>query len=129
MEPEDFGRVVGYSGVIEGAVEHEKGDVGVGGPGEGEESEHADGGGDGDEEGEDEGGGGVVEDEADEWDGEDAAEGEGDVEDVVDQFREPVAVQEVGVLGADRGDEVVDACHLDYGEDGDEDEPGGLNLL
>ena len=37
--------------------------------------------------------------------------------------------EEVGVLGADGGDEVVDARHLDYGEEGDEDEPGRFDLL
>lgn len=94
-----------------------------------EEAEDADGGCDGDEEGEDEGGAGVVEDEADEGDAEDAAEREGDVEDVVDVFGGGVGVEEVLVLRADGGDEVIDACHLHDGEEGDEDEPWAADLF
>lgn len=129
VEAKHLRRVVGYSGVEQRTVEDEEGDGGVGGPEEGEETEETDGGGEGDEEAEDEGCGGVVEEEADEGDGEDAAEGEGDVEDVVDAGGESGRVQHILVLGVDGGDEVVEACHLQDGEDGDEDEPWGLDLL
>ena len=48
---------------------------------------------------------------------------------MVDQ-RGPIgAAEHVLVLGSDGGDEVVDPRHLDDGEQGDEDEPGGRNLL
>ena len=38
-------------------------------------------------------------------------------------------MEEVGVLRADGGDEVVYARHLEDGEEGDEDEPRGADLL
>ena len=60
VEAKDFGRVVGYGGVVEGAIEDEENDVGVAGPGVREETQGADQGSDGDEEGEGEGRGGVV---------------------------------------------------------------------
>lgn len=129
VEAKHLGGVVGDGGVVEGPVEDEEGDVGVRGPEVGQDAEDADGGGDGDEEGEDEGRAGVVEDEADHGDGDDAAEREGDVEDVVDVHGVLVRREQVLVLRADGGDEVVDARHLDDGEEGDEDEPRRSDLL
>lgn len=113
-EPKDLGGVVGDGGVVEGAVQDEEGDVGVGG-GEavGDEAQDANGRGDGDEGDEDGQGRGVVEEEPDEGDGEDAAQGKGEVEDVVDVDGEGGGVQEGCVLRSDGGDKVVDARHLD----------------
>ena len=71
----------------------------------------------------------MVEHEADEGDGEDSAEGQGDVEEVVDFGGEREGMQEVRVLGAERGDEVVDAGHLEDGEEGYEEEPWSEDLL
>lgn len=129
VEAEDFGRVVGHGGVVERAVEDEKGDVGVRGPEVRQDAEEADGGGDGNEQGEHKGRAGVVEDEADQGNGDDAAEREGDVEDVVDVDGLRVRREQVLVLRTDGGDEVIDARHLDDGEEGDEDEPRRSDLL
>lgn len=83
-EAECFRGVVADSGVVEGAVEDEEGDVCVGGPGVVfEEAQGADGGGDGDEDGKGCGRARVVEEEADEGDACDTAEGEGEVEEGV----------------------------------------------
>ena len=48
---------------------------------------------------------------------------------MVDALGQGVAVEHVFVLRPHRGDEVVDPRHLDHGEECDEEEPGGQDLL
>ena len=128
-EAENLGGVVGDRGVVEGPVEREEDDVCVRGPDVGQAAEDADYGGDGDEAGEHEEHAGVVEHHADEGDGAKAADGQRDIEEGVDLDGFLVRAEDVLVLWADGGDEVVDARHLDDGEECDEDEPRRADLL
>lgn len=104
------------SSVVEGAVHDEEADVRVGGPRLGDDAQYADGGGYGHEHAHAEGSARVVEEEADEGDGEDTTHGKCNVEEVVDFLGFGGAVEEVGVLRADGGNEVVDTQHLEDGE-------------
>jgi len=115
--------------VVEWAVDDEQTHVRVRGPGLRYHAQDANRSGDGNQECEAEGRAGVIQDHADEGDGNDAAERERDVKEVVDLDGLRVIAKQVFVLRPDRGDEVVDARHLHYGEEGDQDEPRALDLL
>ena len=111
-EAKHLGAVVGDGGVVEGPVQHEQADVSVGGPHLGDDAEDADRGGHGHQGGQHGRRAGVIEKDADERNRDDAAQREGQVEEVVDLDGLVERSQDRLVLGPDRRDEVVDACHL-----------------
>ena len=71
----------------------------------------------------------MVEEHADEWDGHDTSKWQGDVEETVKSICGLIGSQQVGVLGVDGGDEVVQSEHLDGGEETDELEPPRVELV
>lgn len=113
-EPKHLGRVVRHSCVVERTVEHEQADAEVRSPRSGDDSKDTDRCGTGDEHGKDTRGRVVVKEDADKGDGDDTAEGKGNVEKVVDLDGLVDRAEDSLVLGANGGDKVVDAGHLDH---------------